>query len=212
MNETNADWRRESPTVNGEADVGQLASLVAAEVSRLAAEHHQKVTRDEAGLAGQIAGDLVEAFIAMSDDRRRLAARNRGKIARDLLYQLLNVEVPTKERRKAKPDPWYAEDWAGPVAGPTVIERDFGISRSTLYKWQRDGHVIALPKGRKKYGFPLRQFVDGRPVRRIKELAERFGSHREAWIWLCAVHPDLGEAPIECLRRGEERPVLVVMP
>lgn len=190
----------------------QLSSLVAAEISRLVAEHHQKVNRDEAALAGQIAGDILEAFVAMSDERRALASRNRGKIAQDLLYQLLNVEVTRKERRRSKPDPWYAEQWAGPVAGPTMIERDFGISRSTLYKWQRDGHVIALPKGRKKFAFPLRQFVDGRPVRRLQELAERFGSQREAWIWLCAIHPDLNEAPIEFLRRGEERPVLVVMP
>jgi hypothetical protein len=190
----------------------QLSSLIAAEIARVAAEHSQKITRDEAALAGQIAGDLVEAFLTLSNDRRAAASRNRGKIARDLLYQLLNAEVPAKVRRKSKPDPWYAEEWAGPVAGPTVIERDYGISRSTLYKWQRDGHVIALPKGRKKFGFPLRQFVDGRPVRRIKELAERFGSHRDAWIWLCAVHPGLGEAPIDCLRRGDERSVLIVMP
>lgn len=192
--------------------MSQLSSLVAAEIARLAAEHDQRVTRDDAALAGQLAGDIVEAFIKMSDDRRAIASRNRGMIARDLIFQLLNVKVPPKERRKSKPDPWYAEEWAGPVAGPTVIERDFGIARSTLYKWQRDGHVIALPKGRKKYAFPLRQFVDGRPVRRIKELADRFRSHREAWIWLCASHPELGDAPIEFLRRGEERPVLVVMP
>lgn len=192
--------------------MSQLSSLVAAEIARIAAEQDQRVTREDAALVGQLAGDIVDAFIKMSADRRALASRNRGKIARDLIYQMLNVEIPPKERRKSKPEPWYAEEWAGPVAGPTVIERDFGIARSTLYKWQRDGHVIALSKGRKKYAFPLRQFVDGRPVRRIKELADRFGSHREAWIWMCAVHPALGEAPIEFLRRGDERPVLVVMP
>lgn len=190
----------------------ELNSLVAAEVARLAAESTRRVTREQAALAGQLAGDVVEAFLSISQERRQMAAQNRGQIAREIVAQLLSVDLPKNERRKRRREPWYAEDWAGDVAGPTVIERDYGIARSTLYKWQRDGHVIALPKGRKKYAFPLRQFVDGRPVRRIKELSERIGDPRKAWIWLCSEHPELGEAPIERLRRGDERSVIAVMP
>lgn len=191
--------------------MNELGSRIAAEVSRIAADFHPKVTREEAAMAGQLAGDIVEAFISMSDERRALASRNRGQLVRSIIFQSLNVQVPS-EQPKPKAEPWYTEEWAGEVAGPTVIEREYGIARSTLYKWQRDGHVIALAKGRRKFAFPLRQFVDGRPVPRIKELTERFQSHRDAWVWLCKIHSELGEAPIERLRRGDENSVLAALP
>lgn len=189
-----------------------ISGIISAEVARIAAEYNQRVTREDAALAGQLAGDVVEAFLLMNEERRSAASNLRGCIARELVAKLLNVELPPALRTKRRREPWYAEDWAGPVAGPTVIEREYGISRSTLYKWQRDGHVIALPKGRKKFAFPLRQFVDGRPVRRLKELSACFEDSRKAWVWLCAVHPKLNEAPLEHLRRGDERSVLLVMP
>lgn len=189
-----------------------ISSMIAAEVARIAAEYSQRVTREDAALAGQLAGDVVEAFLLMDEERRSAASNLRGCIARELIAKLLSVELPKARKAKRRREPWYAEDWAGPVAGPTVLEREFGISRSTLYKWQRDGHVIALPKGRRKFAFPLRQFVDGRPVRRIKELSSRFEDSRKAWVWLCSVHPKLGEPPLERLRRGDERSVVLVMP
>lgn len=78
-----------------------------------------------------------------------------------------------------------ADDWAGPVAGPTMIERHFGIPRSTLYRWQKRQEVVWLnTRISRKPVFPLRQFVDGRPVEGIPEIVQTFGDPRPAWQWL----------------------------
>src|SRR3546814_16010529 len=41
------------------------------------------------------------------------------------------------------------EDWAGPVAGSTMLHEQ-GIARSTLHDWQKRGEVIALLSGGRK--------------------------------------------------------------
>nr|WP_281721240.1 MbcA/ParS/Xre antitoxin family protein [Nitrosomonas nitrosa] len=103
-----------------------------------------------------------------------------------------------------------ADDWAGPVAGPTLIERHFGIPRSTLYRWQKRGEVVALnTRTSKKPVFPLRQFVDGRPAAGIAEVLRIFGDPRTAWRWLLAPNRDLGgSAPIDKLLKDEVSDVL----
>lgn len=97
-----------------------------------------------------------------------------------------------------------ADDWAGPVAGPTAIERYYGIPRSTLYRWQRDKQVIALhTRTSRKPVFPLKQFVDGRPATGIAELIQIFGDPRKAWHWL--VNPNGkfdGQLPLDILMEG----------
>jgi hypothetical protein len=83
-----------------------------------------------------------------------------------------------------------ADDWAGPVAGPTLIEKHFGIPRSTLYRWQKRNEAIALnTRTSRKPVFPLRQFVDGKPTDGIAELVAIFGDQRLAWKWLVAPSP-----------------------
>lgn len=98
-----------------------------------------------------------------------------------------------------------ADNWAGPVAGSTLIERHFGISRSTLHRWHKRGECVALnAKTSKKAVFPLKQFLDGRPVDGLAEVIIAFGNQRNAWQWLVTPHEDLdGRLPIDLLIEGE---------
>lgn len=97
-----------------------------------------------------------------------------------------------------------ADDWAGPVAGPTLIERHFGIPRSTLYRWQKRHEVVWLnTRTSRKPVFPLRQFVDGRPAEGIAEIVQSFGDPRAAWQWLVAPDGLLGNTTrLEYLLQG----------
>lgn len=93
-------------------------------------------------------------------------------------------------------------EWAGPVAGPTFLEEQCGISRSTLYRWQRRGEAIAFRTGGRKHVFPLLQFVDGRPVPEIDKLLGLIGSPRDTWLWLiqpCEILDN--DRPIDLLRK-----------
>ncbi|MEI9404443.1 hypothetical protein [Mesorhizobium argentiipisi] len=86
-----------------------------------------------------------------------------------------------------------ADDWAGPVAGPTAIERYFGIPRSTLYRWQKVNEVVSInSRTTSKPVFPLKQFVDGRPLTGIAEIISIFGDQRAAWLWLVTQRSDFG--------------------
>ncbi|WP_341872361.1 hypothetical protein [Mesorhizobium metallidurans] len=94
------------------------------------------------------------------------------------------------------------EDWAGRVAGPTFLEENFGISRSTLHRWQRSGKVVALRTGGRKHVFPLAQFVDGRPAPGIGEVLSLMPNPRRAWFWLISPVAGLdGRIPIEMLKQ-----------
>jgi len=105
-----------------------------------------------------------------------------------------------------------ADDWAGPVAGPTLIEQQFGIPRSTLYRWQKKGEIIALnTRSSRKPVFPLRQFQDGRPVQGIAEVILLAGDDRLAWKWLVAPNSELdGRAPIDALLGGDKKVVIAL--
>lgn len=97
-----------------------------------------------------------------------------------------------------------ADDWAGPVAGPTLIERHFGIPRSTLHRWQKRNEAVAInTRTSRKPVFPLRQFVDGRPVEGISQILAILPDHRLAWRWLTVPHPMFeGRQPLDDLLAG----------
>jgi hypothetical protein len=78
--------------------------------------------------------------------------------------------------------PTPIEAWAGPVAGPSELERRCGIKRSTLYEWQKRGAAIGLLKGERKHVFPLEQFIDGRPVQGMARVGRVIGNPRAAWL------------------------------
>jgi hypothetical protein len=99
--------------------------------------------------------------------------------------------------------PTKVEDWAGPLAGPTKLERDFGIARSTLHTWQKQGAVVGLLVGTRKHAFPKEQFVDGRPVAGLGAIVEAIGDPRAAWLWLREPNPGLaGVTPLARLKAG----------
>ncbi len=101
------------------------------------------------------------------------------------------------------------ESWAGEVAGPSDLERGFGISRSTLHDWQKRGAAIGLLAGRRKHVFPLAQFIDGRPIEGLAEVVEAAGSARAAWLWLVEPHPSLhGRKPLEQLEAGNQEAII----
>ncbi|TAU60887.1 DUF2384 domain-containing protein [Rhizobium ruizarguesonis] len=94
------------------------------------------------------------------------------------------------------------EDWAGPVAGANELQRDFGIARSTLNRWQHAGEVIALLKGTRKHVYPIEQFIDGRPAKGIGTIAALVSNQRVAWLWLSQPNPMLGgRRPINLLQQ-----------
>ncbi len=99
--------------------------------------------------------------------------------------------------------PTKVEDWAGPLAGPTELEREFGVARSTLHTWQKQGVVIGLLVGVRKHAFPTEQFVDGRPVAGLPTIVEAIGDPRAAWLWLREPNPGLaGVTPLARLKAG----------
>jgi hypothetical protein len=107
--------------------------------------------------------------------------------------------------------PARIEDWAGPLAGPTELERRFGVARSTLHTWQRQGAVVGLLVGVRKHAFPVEQFVDGRPVAGLGPVVEAVGEPRMAWLWLREPNPELGGAsPLERLKAGAIDKVIAI--
>jgi hypothetical protein len=99
--------------------------------------------------------------------------------------------------------PTKVEDWAGSLAGPTELERDFGVARSTLHTWQKQGAVVGLLVGVRKHAFPTEQFVDGRPVTGLAAIVAAIGNPRAAWLWLREPNPGLaGVTPLARLKAG----------
>ena len=95
------------------------------------------------------------------------------------------------------------------MAGPTELKRDFGVARSTLHTWQKQGVVIGLLVGVRKHAFPTEQFVDGRPVTGLSAIVEAIGDLRAAWLWLREPNPGLaGVTPLARLKAGATEKVV----
>lgn len=144
----------------------------------------------------------------MVDFGTEVAAQLIALASKDVANRIMRTTVAMPEQNPLQ----LADDWAGPVAGPTLLERHFGIPRSTLYRWQQRNEVVALStRTSKKPVFPLRQFVDGRPVGGLSVVIKIFGDHRTAWQWLIAASGHLGgNLPLNALIEGRIDDVIEV--
>lgn len=130
--------------------------------------------------------------------------RSRGEGAGKLL-SLEEGRARLDRYASAKP----MEEWAGPVAGAGGLEERFGIKRTTLNSWYRDGAVVGLLRGQRKLAYPIEQFVDGRPLEGLGEIVRLAPDVRSAWLWTRQPHGSLdGRTPLELLIEGGRDRVL----
>lgn len=103
------------------------------------------------------------------------------------------------------------EDWAGPVGGAGDIEAQFGVKRTTLNDWYKQGAVIGLLRGQRKLAYPLEQFIDGRPLQGIADVLGVAPDARSAWLWLRQPHGALdGRTPLAALHMAKQDQVSVI--
>ncbi|BAB50785.1 hypothetical protein [Mesorhizobium japonicum] len=200
---------------------GEVASLVAGEVEVILAQYNDGMRRQGRISAGLVSGLVAAAMLSLPRKQHQAIYAMQGELgefAKKFVAELAKTAMTRfrDESDQEQPKPDHAilheeqknelsamviENWAGPVAGPTFLEATFGIPRSTLYRWQRRSEVIALLKGRRKFVFPLTQFVDGRPAKGIGDVLSIIGHPRTAWFWLTHPCTNLGgRLPIEMLR------------
>lgn len=223
---TAAQARR--PTVQSAAE---MASPAAADLIRMFVQRNPKSSRGELTEVGKLVAEFSATAAKLSSAaRKRLIARKAR--FKELIAQIADEpeaaprpltlvaksaaeasqgaglgKVLSAEEGRARiaeyATPTKVEDWAGPLAGPTELERDFGVARSTLHTWQKQGVVIGLLVGVRKHAFPTEQFVDGRPVTGLGEIVEAIGDLRAAWLWLREPNPGLaGVTPLARLKTG----------
>jgi len=178
-----------------------IAGAAAAAVLNLPVEARQVLTRRQAELMRSVRR-LVETFSDDANDKINLAIPDTVEPSKG---EGLGSIVSADEGRRLLREFAVArkiEEWAGPVAGASELNRDYGIPRSTLHRWQHADEVIGLLKGTKKHVFPIEQFVDGRPAQGISEVVSLAGGHRIAWLWLRQPNPVWsGHKPIDLLKQ-----------
>lgn len=194
----------------------KLAEFVAAEVEHILAKYDRRMSRAEVVAGGKLAGAIVVAYANLSHSQMEAVGRSPDEIAEGAAKFVSGLAKDAETKSPALPDviardqeeegeipkvPIRVDDWAGPTAGPTYLEANYGISRSTLHRWQRRNAVVALRTGGRKHVFPLEQFIDGRPVNGIEQVAALIPHPRFAWLWLIQPNEHLNWAkPIEMLR------------
>jgi hypothetical protein len=196
--------RRESGSVSLSANI---AGAAAAAIANLPAGARRELGKRQVELAQRIRG-LVEA----------LGDAPGGKIELELPTDIEATKgeglgaVGTRDQGErsltALTVACRLEDWAGPVAGATEIQRDYRIARSTLNRWQHTGEVIALLKETKKHVYPIEQFVDGLPAASLAAISALAANQRVAWLSL--VQPNLllqGRKPIDLLKQDRSHEV-----
>lgn len=201
---------RHNPGISRSALKGKskMVAAVTAAAVRLSEENQRQILVHEK--------DLAQAMETVVAD---LAGRGASKLIKLDIERPVEVShgaglgnvVDLEEGRRRVAE--YAtavrlEDWAGPVAGPSDIEKAFGTRRSTLHDWQKRGAVIGLLKGERKHVFPLAQFVDGRPVKGMSEVTSIIRNSRAAWQWLIQPKPSIGGAPLDLLKAGQVNEVI----
>lgn len=203
-----------------------LEALIYAEVASLIKDRDPTVAASGVRIAARLSA-IIASQIAVHPQSAQKALKtiedDISEYATTFVAELINVAMKSvgnqvKRFHAAqppviqKPMMELADDWAGPVAGPTVLERHYGIPRSTLYRWQKRNEAVAIDsRTSRKPVFPLRQFVDGRPADGIATLISIFGNQRATWKWLITDHPEFdGHPPLNSLLEGAVRHVVEI--
>jgi hypothetical protein len=209
----------------------KMASPPAADLISMFAQRNPKSNRDEITAVGKLVAEFSATAARLSPGARKrlIAGKERFKmLIAEIAAEPEAAPQPLKLVAKSavkvsqgaglgkvlSPEegraqiaeyvtPTKIEDWAGPLAGPTELERDFGVARSTLHTWQKQSAVIGLLVGVRKHAFPTEQFIDGRPVTGLAAIVEAVGDLRAAWLWLREPNPGLaGVTPLARLKAG----------
>lgn len=187
--------------------VGKLVAEFGATAAKLSPAARERLVARKAELR-----KLVAEIAAEPDappEPLRLAAKAAPEVSQGKGLGPKVSAAEGRERLAAYATPLKVETWAGPLAGPTELERDQGIARSTLHTWQRHGAVIGLLVGVRKHAFPVEQFIDGRPVAGVASVLEIIGDPRTAWLWLRQPNPGLaGASPLARLKSGAVESVI----
>ena len=188
-------------------EVGKLVAAFSATAARLSPVARKRLIARKARfneLVAQIAADPETAQKPL-----KLVAKAAAEVSQGAgLGQVLSPEEG-RARIGKYATPTKAGDWAGPLAGPTELERDYGVARSTLHTWQKQGAVIGLLVGVRKHAFPTEQFVDGRPVAGLAAIVKAIGNLRVAWLWLREPNPGFaGVTPLARLKAGATNKVV----
>ena len=183
------------------AEVGKLVAEFSAEAARLSPAARKRLIARKGRLK-----ELVAQIVAEPEPARgslKLVAKSRGEVSQGAGMGEVLSPKEGRARIAEYATPIKIEDWAGPLVGATELERDFGVARSTLHSWQKQGAVIGLLVGVRKHAFPMEQFIDGRPVAGLGAVVEAIGDPRTAWLWLREPNPRFaGVAPLERLKAG----------
>lgn len=190
------------------AATSRVMAAVSAVAARLPPDQQRRIAADDKKLARAIETAVAELAEKRRDELEELRIETPEEVGTGSgLGELVDIE----EGRRRLADyaiPVRLEDWAGPVAGPSEIEKRFGTKRSTLHDWQKRGAIIGLLKGERKHVFPLAQFVDGRPVEGMPQVTRIIRNPRAAWQWLIQPKPSIGGAPLDRLKKGRLDEVL----
>src|SRR3954454_2841570 len=190
--------------------VAGLANAIQIEVLTTLEKLVPTMRKPAALAASRLAGELA-AYVATLSRSRQFALQAQSDFVIKQLQQSIALYSELGNRQVKDEGTFEGETsdlpthkpgrWAGQVSGPTQLEREYGIARSTLHRWQRLNQVIAFRTGGRKYVFPVAQFIDGRPVGGITEVLGAFGDSRAAWQWLVSPCPSLDDhVPLRLLR------------
>lgn len=154
----------------------------------------------------KILEQVADQLVTDEDARGAGAERMRGKG----LGEVLSL-AEGRARLATYATPMPIEEWAGPVGGAKDIEAQFGVGRSTLSAWQKNGAVVGLLRGQRKLAYPLEQFIDGRPLQGLSDVVAAAPDARSAWLWMRQPHGALdGETPLAVLRAGKRDQVIAL--
>lgn len=186
----------------------RITNTLVKTLSALPDDQKRQIKREEKALAEALQ-TTVEEFVAAARKPPETVSVTKPSVRRT--GKGLGTPLSAEDAREKLRDyatPQRLEDWAGEVAGASEIERELGISRSTLYSWTTRGAVISLKAGHRRHVYPLAQFIDGRPMEGIEEVLHITGNARAAWQWLVQDKPSLGGVPLALLKAGKAGDVI----